>query len=90
MKAVKISLLTNSMPLWSKLEKREVALVNNISRFMARDVISLSNLKELITKPDQTPPGTPVTIKVYPGQTPSRILVAVRFYRAPMNKRVFQ
>jgi hypothetical protein len=50
---------------WLKLSKREEALINSISKYIARDLLSLSNLKKLIRRLEQEMTGSIVCVRVY-------------------------
>jgi hypothetical protein len=58
--------------IWMKLSKREVALIDRISMFIARDILTLSNLKNLITRLEHKYSGPIVAVRVYLGKSNKR------------------
>ena len=51
--------------IWLKLSGPELLLIKRISMYIARDVLSLSNLKKLITRLERKFAGPIVTVRMY-------------------------
>lgn len=48
-----------------KLSRLELLLIRRISMYLARDMMSLSNLKKLITRLEQEPASPVVSVRIY-------------------------
>lgn len=51
--------------IWLKLSRPELSLIKHISKYIARDLLSLKNLKKLITRLERQSAGPVAAVRVY-------------------------